>query len=166
MSLNFPVLFLAALLPLVLGFIWYNDKAFGAAWMKVNGLEKAKLKEGNMLMIFGFTYLFSFFIAMALNFMVIHQWHMYSILANEPGLKDPNSEVSMMIKGFMDKYGTNFRTFKHGSFHGTLAGLLFAFPLVAINALFERRGFKYIFIHAGYWVLTLALMGGIICAYT
>jgi hypothetical protein len=31
--------------------------------------------------------------------------------------------------------------------------------------LFERRSWKYIFINAGYWILTLTLMGGIICAY-
>jgi len=31
--------------------------------------------------------------------------------------------------------------------------------------MFERRGFKYIAIHGGYWMLTLGLMGGIICQF-
>ena len=64
----------------------------------------------------------------------------------------------------MDQYGQNFRTFKHGAFHGTLSGIFYAFPIIAINALFERRSWKYIWIHTGYWILTLALMGGTVCA--
>jgi hypothetical protein len=70
-----------------------------------------------------------------------------------------------MLKMFLDKYGNNFRTFKHGAFHGILSALFFATPVLGINALFERKSFKYIFVHAGYWMLTLALMGGVICAY-
>jgi hypothetical protein len=46
-----------------------------------------------------------------------------------------------------------------------MSGLFFAFPIVGINGLFERKSWKYIFIHAGYWMLTLMLMGGIVCAF-
>ena len=65
----------------------------------------------------------------------------------------------------MGVYGNDFRTFKHGALHGTLTGVGIALPVVAINAMFEKRGFKYIAIHAGYWILTLLLMGGIICQF-
>ena len=34
------------------------------------------------------------------------------------------------------------------------------------NALFERKGFRYIAVNAGYWILTLMIMGGIICQFT
>jgi hypothetical protein len=37
--------------------------------------------------------------------------------------------------------------------------------LIGINAVFERKGFKYIAIHTAYWMLTMAIMGGIICAF-
>ena len=66
---------------------------------------------------------------------------------------------------FMTKYGTNFRTFKHGAFQGALIGLFFAMPIVGTGALFERKGFKYIAVHAGYWIITLCLMGGVICQF-
>lgn len=66
----------------------------------------------------------------------------------------------------MDKYGNNFRTFKHGVFHGVISGIFLIFPLFAINAMFERKGFKYIFINSGYWLVSFALMGGIICAFS
>jgi cytochrome b561 len=69
----------------------------------------------------------------------------------------------MMV--FMEKYGKLYRTFKHGAFHGVLAGIFFAMPITGIVALYERRSAKYIFVHVGYWTLTMALMGGVICAY-
>ncbi|HRN41812.1 MAG TPA: DUF1761 family protein [Vicingus sp.] len=31
--------------------------------------------------------------------------------------------------------------------------------------MFERKGFKYIAINSGYWIITLGLMGGVICQF-
>ncbi|MFY9309226.1 MAG: DUF1761 domain-containing protein [Bacteroidia bacterium] len=70
-----------------------------------------------------------------------------------------------MIKDFLAKYGNNFRTFKHGVFHGVMAGFTIALPILGTNAMFERKGFKYIAINVGYWIVCLALMGGVICAF-
>lgn len=165
MTPNFLILALSALVPMVIGFIWYHPKVMGTVWMNVSGLDEEKLKGANMPLIFLLSYLFSFFIAMALNGMVIHQTHLYSILMNEPGLKETGSELNTYVTAFMAKYGSNFRTFKHGALHGSLAGIFFALPVLGINALFERRGAKYIAIHTGYWIITLCLMGGIICQF-
>ena len=165
MQLNFLVLALAALVPMIMGFIYYNPKVVGNAWMKEAGLDEEKMKGANMALIFGLSYLFSFMLATAINMMVIHQSHMASILMNEPGFKEKTGDVFAMYTDFMAKYGHNFRTFKHGAFHGTLSGLFVALPIVAINALFERRSFKYILIHVGYWTITIALMGGVICQW-
>lgn len=165
MKFNWLILLLASIIPMIIGFIWYNPKVFGTAWMKACGFDAEKMKGANMGMIFGLSFLFSFFIAMSLQFVVIHQNHVWSIFANDPGMKDPNSAVSLYVKDFMDKYGNNFRTFKHGALHGVLAGMFLIFPMIAINALFERKGFKYIFINAGYWIVCFAIMGGIICAF-
>ncbi len=166
MELNILITGLAALTPLVMGFIWYNPKVFGNAWMNAAGLTEEKLKGGNMLLIFGLTYLGSFFIAFMLQFIVIHQWGMFSTLANDPSLMETGSELHTYFADFMANYGTNFRTFKHGALHGAINGLLLITPIIAIGALFERKGFKYIAVNAGYWIVTLALMGGIICQYT
>jgi hypothetical protein len=159
------ILLLAALVPMIMGFIWYNPKVFGTAWMKAADMNEEKMKGANMAVVFIFTYLLSFFAAFAIQFMVVHQYHMYSILANEPGMKDPNSDLSMMVKSFMEKYGQNFRTFKHGVFHGTLGGITLALPIIGINAMFERKSFKYIMLNAGFWIVCMALMGGIICQF-
>lgn len=156
----------AALIPLVVGFIWYNPKVFGNVWMKAAGVSPDSAKGANMALVFGLTYLFSFFAAMTINQLCIHQFGFYSMLQGQPGITDPNSEVSLFFKMAMEKYGNEFRTFKHGALHGGLAGLFFAMPITGVGALFESKGFKYIAVHTGYWIVSLALMGGVICAYT
>lgn len=158
-------LLLSALIPLIIGFIWYNPKTFGNFWMRASGVTEEKMKSGNMAVIFIVTYILGFMISAILMSVVIHQAHLYSIFANTPEAQDPATEVGKMFKDLMDKYGNNFRTFKHGAFHGTLASLFLVMPVIAINALFERRGFKYILVHTGYWIVTLALMGGLICQF-
>ncbi len=165
MEFNWIALVGAALIPMIVGAIWYNPKVFGTVWMKASGVTEDMMKGTNMAAIFGVSLILSVLLALQIITVVIHQAHLYSILADEPGMADPQSEVSLMLKGFMEKYGLMFRTFKHGVFHGVLAGIFFALPVLGINALFERKGFKYIAINAGYWILTLALMGGVICAY-
>jgi hypothetical protein len=163
MDFHFYVPFVAAIIPLIIGFIWYNPKVFGNAWMKASDLTEEKMKGANMALIFGLTYVLSLFVAFGLISITIHQIHLFSIFADDPGAKDPNSEVGKLMAGIFEKYGSNFRTFKHGAFHGILASLMLALPLIGINALFERKGFKYIAINVGYWIVSFAIMGGIVC---
>lgn len=165
MKLNFLILSLSALVPLVIGFIWYHPKVMGNAWMSAADMNEDKVKSGNLPLILFLTYIFSLFIALALNGIVIHQNHLYSILINEPGFNQSGSEIQNFITLFMEKYGKNFRTFKHGVLHGVLAGIFLIMPVIAINALFERKSAKYTLIHAGYWIISTGLMGGIICQF-
>lgn len=164
--MNFLIVGLAALIPLVTGAIWYSPATFAKTWMKVSGVPEEKLKSGNMILIFGLTLLLGFFIALLLSSMVIHQNHIFSILLDEPGFGQEGSDVQNYFNDFMAKYGQHYRSFKHGALHGTITGLLFVTPIISIISLFERRGFKYIAIHSGYWILTLLLMGGVICAFS
>jgi hypothetical protein len=161
---NLIAFLLAALVPMITGFIWYHKNVFGTAWSKAAGMTEDKLKGGNMLLIFGLSYLLSFLLAAALHSIVIHQSQLYSIVMGDPDLNDPNSALSVTLKSFMEKYGNNFRTFKHGALHGTIAGITIALPILGTNALFERKSFKYVAINGGYWILTIALMGGVVCA--
>ncbi|MEZ0130813.1 DUF1761 domain-containing protein, partial [Flavobacterium sp. LBUM151] len=73
MEFNFIALLLAAIVTLVVGFIWYNPKVFGTIWMKENNLTQEELRTGNMLKIFGLTYVFSLMITMTLMSLTIHQ---------------------------------------------------------------------------------------------
>ncbi len=165
MDYNFLFVPLAALIPLIFGAVWYHPKVFGTAWAVSSGVTEAQMKSGNMLKVFGLTYVLSVMAALALSGMVIHQGHVYSVLLGEPGLYEAGSELNGYVTDFMEKYGRNYRTFKHGAFHGMLAGIFFALPVLGINAMFDRKGFKYIAINTGYWIVVLALMGGVICAF-
>lgn len=162
---NFLFVALAALVPIAIGFLYYSPKAFGNAWMNATGLTPEKLQNGNKAVIFGTTIILSLMLSFMLFTMVVHQSQYYSILINEPGFGEEGSAIMNEIAMFMEKYGSNFRTFKHGAFHGTLVGIFIGLPIIMINGLFETRGFKYGFINAGYWIITLALMGGILCQW-
>lgn len=161
MQINFVALFLAAIVTLVTGFIWYNPKVFGTIWMKENNLTQEELKKGNMLKIFGLTYIFSLMITMTLMSLTIHQSGAIGMVGGPPLIDSAKPSFA----AFMADYGMAYRTFKHGALHGFMSGLFFAFPIIGINGLFERKSWKYIFIHSGYWILTLTLMGGIICGF-
>ena len=49
----------AALVTMVIGFIWYNPKVFGTAWMKDSNLSDEQIKKSNMAKTFGFAAVFS-----------------------------------------------------------------------------------------------------------
>ncbi|WP_426486264.1 DUF1761 domain-containing protein [Flavobacterium sp. 2] len=161
MGINFIALLAAAVVTLVTGFIWYHPKVFGTIWMRENNFTQEQLRTGNMLKIFGLTYVFSLMITVILMALTIHQSGAVGMVGGPPKL----AEAKPSFAAFMADYGTAYRTFKHGALHGFMSGLFFALPIVGINGLFERKSWKYILIHAGYWMLTLMLMGGIICAY-
>lgn len=143
MDINWLAMVAASILPLVTGFIWYNPKVFGTAWMAESGMTEEKAKQMNPGKTYGLAVVMAFLIAFSL-------W------------------PEVMLGGAPDMPhgpGTEFMTFKHGALHGALMGLLVAMPVLATNALFEQKSFKYVAINAGYWILTMALMGGIINAW-
>ncbi|MGL5891516.1 MAG: DUF1761 domain-containing protein [Bacteroidia bacterium] len=163
--MNFLILFASALIPLFIGFIWYNDKVFGKVWQRVSGTDEEKIKSGNMLVIFGLTFLFGIMMSLILYFLVVHQASVPSIFIGDPDMNDKNSELGRFLELLNTKYAYNYRTFKHGMFHGIMTGLFFALPVFGTIALFERRGAKYIFIHAGFWAVCCMLMGGVLCQF-
>lgn len=165
MDINWLVVLGAAVIPTITGMIWYNPKVMGKVWMEASGMTEEKIQGGNMPLIFGISFVMAFLLAVEMNFVVVHQNHFYSILMGDPSLMVEGSELNMFAADFMEKYGREFRTFKHGLFHGIVAGILFALPILATNALFERKSFKYIAVNAGYWIITIGLMGGVICQW-
>lgn len=160
MEINFLAMAAAALVTLVVGFIWYHPKVFGTVWMNAAGLTEEDLKKGNMLKIFGFTILLSLMMTVIVMSLAVHQTGAYGMIGGQV-----TADILPSFQVFMDDYGTEFRTFKHGALHGLLAGLFFALPIIAINGLFEHKSAKYIFVNSGYWIVSLILMGAIICGW-
>lgn len=163
MPTNWYWFLIAGLIPLLVGSLYYHKKLAGSAWMNVNGFKDEDLEGANMAMIFGVCYLLSVFIAFILSSFVIHQGGVFSMMY--PDILVTGSEAQVEYNALMAKYGDAQRGFLHGVVHGSMVTIFFVLPLIAINALFERRGWKYIFIHAGYWWICLMLMGGILCHF-
>ena len=142
-DINWLALIAASILPLVTGFIWYNPKVFGTVWMKESGMTEEKAKSMNPGKTYGLAVLLAFLAAFFI-------WPMV-FLGGAPG----------------EAHGADpFMTFKHGALHGAMLALFIVLPVFGTNALFEMKSFKYVAINVGYWIITFALMGGIINAWT
>lgn len=159
MEINFIAILAAAISALFVGFIWYNPKVFGNAWMKAAGINEEQIKNGNMAKIFILSLIFSFLLSFAMSFLVIHQTGVLGAIGGDPTKALPS------YVAFMTDYGDTFRTFKHGALHGFMGGILIALPIIGTNALFERKSVKYILINSGYWIVTITIMGAIVCGW-
>ena len=165
MEMNILFVAIAALVPLVMGFIWYGP-LFGNAWMKEMGFTKESMEGKNMTLIFILCLVFSFILSFILQTLVIHQWGVYSSLMGEPGFAEGTAgEATTFFNNYMETYGDRFRTFKHGALHGSILGLFLVLPILAIIAMFEKKSVKYVAINAGYWIVSLAIMAGIVCQW-
>ena len=161
MPTNYYLFFVTAFIPLIVGFVYYHKAAFGSAWMKVNGFSDSDLEGGNMAVILGSTYFLGILLSFAAAGFAIHQPAVFQMMM--PEVMEPGSAAEIQFLDLMKNFGEHHRTFKHGAIHGGIMTVFFVLPLLAINSLFERRGWKYVFIHVGYWFICLALMGGVLC---
>lgn len=134
-NVNWLSVIIAVLMPTIIGFIYYNPKVAGTAWMRSLGKTEEDFQGGNMGVIFGVSLVMS----IILTFFLIG-------FNNSPGQEG------------------QYDTFGHGAFHGALLGLFVAMPVLVTNGLFEQKNFKNLAINVIYWVITLALMGGILDA--
>lgn len=159
MEMNFLAIIAAALSTLMVGFIWYNPKVFGTIWMRESGMTEEKAKTANMVKTFGMVILFSLMLAFFLPQVVIHQVGAMQLIGGDTANALPSYHA------FMADYGNHHRSFGHGALHGGMAGLFFALPVIGISSMFEMKSWKYILINAGYFIVSMAIMGGIICAW-
>lgn len=54
---------------------------------------------------------------------------------------------------------------QEGTFYGFLTGFGWVAMALTVNALYEHKSWKYIFINGGYWVVVFTLMGLILGAW-
>lgn len=159
MPFNIYAVLVSSLVTLLVGFIWYNPKVFGTAWMKETGMTEEKAQQGNMAKIFGLTIFYSLMIAFLMPALTVHQMGALGMIGSDPALAKPS------YAAFLADYGDAFRTFKHGALHGLMTGIFLALPITAINALFEHKSWKYILINAGFWMVSLTIIGAIVCGW-
>ncbi|WP_020402085.1 DUF1761 domain-containing protein [Gracilimonas tropica] len=54
---------------------------------------------------------------------------------------------------------------QEGSFYGFLTGFGWVAMAIGVNALYEQKSWKYIFINGGFWIVVFTLMGLILGAW-
>jgi Protein of unknown function (DUF1761) len=161
MPFNFYAVFVSALVTLVVGFVWYSPKVFGTIWMNETGMTEEKAKQSNMLKVFGLTIFYSLMLAFLMPALVVHQLGALGMIGGPEFVETAKPSYA----AFLADYGDNFRTFEHGALHGFMSGLFLALPITAINGLFEQKSWKYILVNAGYWIVSMTIMGAIICGW-
>lgn len=157
MDINFLALLIAAIIPILIGFIWYNPRVFGNIWMNEIGLNKDNMKPFNVAKVFLLSFVYAFLISFVLQMLVIHQFGAIGMVGGDPSIAKPS------YAAFMADYGTAFRSFKHGALHGCMTGLFMILPVTGTGALYEQRSFRYVLVSSGFWIVSFTIMGGIIC---
>ena len=132
---NWVSLVIAAVIPMIVGAIWYNPKLFGKAWMEGIGMTEEKMKSANMGLTYGLAFVMSFLIG-------------FFLLGFNNGLGQE----------------AEFDTFGHGVAHGLVLTIFFIMPVLLTKKLFEQSSWKNLWINIGYWAVSLMLMGGVIDA--
>ena len=135
-NINWFSMVLATITPMLVGLIYYHEAIFGKAWTDSISLTDKKVKKPNMIVAFGVSIILSFLLSFfLLNF-------------NNSGINQEG----------------DFDTFQHGAWHGIFIAITTATPVIMINGFFGKKNWKIIIINIFYWIITLALMGGILDA--
>lgn len=157
MTPNFIILFAAAVIPLALSTVWYSPLLFGGDdWNRMAHIPEEK-KASLPIWKTMISLVFNFLIACGIYGLCVHQAGVYSLVGGNAELLKTGIGAA-----FMNIYGEDFLTFKHGVFHAILASIMFVFPMLMYITIFERKGARYFWVNFTFWVLSMGLMGGII----
>lgn len=134
-DINWFSMLIATIIPISIGFLYFKA-IFGNTWLDSIGIAEKKIKKTNMILIIGVSIILSFFLSFfLLNF-------------NNSGINQEG----------------DFDTFQHGAWHGTFIAITVVSPVIITNGLFGRKSWKNMLINILYWIITLALMGGVLDA--
>lgn len=141
MHINFLAVLVAALVPMIVGFVYYHPKVLGGAWMRANGFTLESVGTGPKPIMFG--------VALVLSFLLS-----FWLCANVTG---PGQQTA--------PDGHSYATFGHGVVHGIIISILVLLPVLGTQSIFEKRGWNWVFVNLGYWLVSLSIMGGLLSAW-
>jgi len=143
-EINYLALFVAALIPNIIGAIFYGP-LFGKQWLNSLNFTAEDMKGRNEPLIYGSALGLSFIVAFFIN------------LITELTHKGVGTGGDLVF--------TSFHTFKHGALHGAGYAVAFVIPVIICLGLFQKsKGFN-ILLNCVYWLLCFAIMGGILDAW-
>ena len=135
--MNHPavIILICAISNLALGALWYHPKVLGTIWLQTLGkpADYQPNQKKMVLMMVG-TFLLAALMAAFI--------------------------YAMIFFAHMDSDHRHW--FGHGAFHGTFIFLGTILPALTMNAIFEEKNWKNTLIHLVYWLISMAIMGGIV----
>lgn len=164
-QVNFYMLPIAALIPLILGYVWYHPAVFGNRLAKNIGQSPDQIGTFGSFKKIGFVYLFSLLLSYIILLLSVHQLGAHLLFLGERQMEDPNYGAHAFLANFMEQYGERHRTFGHGVLHGLETGLFVSLALIGATTIIEGRPLKQVWPHIGFWVLCSALIGGVLAAF-
>ena len=105
MEMNVYVFFATALIPMILGAIWYHPKVFGGVWMRSSGVTEEQAQSGNMLLIFGLAYVFSVMLSVFFSSWSVHQLSVNGLFATQPGFVDGSNQAMVALVDSINELG-------------------------------------------------------------
>jgi hypothetical protein len=157
---NWLLLFLTSLIPIILAYVWFKPKVYNLIFKDLNqSLFSFRYTPSNIILLFVLGFMYS----ITLSYQVIHQLHIQSLLMNEVGfLKGEGNAYKDLIYIF-ELYGKNFRSFKHGAFHGLLNSIFIVLPILVYSKYTSASSWRSVIFQWMFWMICGVLMGGIIC---
>ena len=140
-NINFLAIIVAGLMPSVIGALYYGP-LFGKVWLNSMNKTKEEMEPSNPAIAYGGSMLLSMLLAMSLNFTIglVH--------------KNVNSAGELFIDSHF--------SFGHGALHGAMIALMTITPIIVSLGIFHKFNWKTNLLNVGFWVITLAVMGGIL----
>lgn len=136
--INYGAVLAAVAASVMLGFLWYGP-LFGRQWMRLVGISREEMEEAKGKGMRG-------------------MWRTYAIMI-------AGTLITAYVLAHVLEYAAAF-TGEEGSDAGINAGFFmwlgFVAPVMLGSVLWEGRPWKYWFITAGYYLVSLMLMGAII----
>lgn len=134
-EVNYVAIFLAAIVSMIAGFIWYSPSVLGKPWMKASGHTPDSLKKAQKEM--GKLYGLSFLVALLTAYVLFHVM----------GLSYNFYHYSMISTGIIS---------------GFWMWIGFVMPVQLTDAIFGKKNWKLFGISTGYQLVSLVLMGVVI----
>jgi len=142
-TINWLAIIVAGLIPSIMGAIYYGP-IFEKQWLSSLGKTKEEMVPKNMAITYGLALLMAMLLASTMK-MVIEMVHRDVV----------NGEMVF----------TSTHNFGHGAFHGIFMCLTLVVPVVGSLSLFQKNSGKNIILNVIFWLITMALMGGVLDAW-
>jgi len=155
---NMFVLLGCSFIPFFIAYIWFHPKVFGGDnWKEIAGLTEKQAAITVSPLKLGLSILLNFLIAFGLYNLVVHASGVFGLMG-----ADTEAMKVGTAGAFLAEHGQNHANFGHGAFHGAISFVLMVLPILGYAVIFERKSTKYLLVYTGFWIVSMAFMGGVI----